>query len=69
MLVFPDRENRGNLPKNMILHREFNSQHSNKFEVLKIIRNLGAVVGGGVVQSFEKAKHILSGGGGGAGTK
>ena len=30
MYIFPDRENTGNLPKNiknMILHREFNSQH------------------------------------------
>ena len=37
MLIFADRENTGNLPKNiknMILHREFNSKMEN-FEVLK----------------------------------
>ena len=48
MFIFPDRENTGNLPKNiknMILHREFNSQHRENVEVLKIKRHFRVVVG------------------------
>ena len=36
MFIFPDRENTGICQKNTeILHREFNSQHRENFEVLK----------------------------------
>ena len=48
MFIFLDRENIGNLPKNiknLILHRKFNSQHRENFEVLKIKRHFRVVVG------------------------
>ena len=47
MFIFPDREKQREFAKNikkMISHREFNSQHRENFEVLKIKRHFRVAV-------------------------
>ena len=63
MFVFTEME-AANLPRNiktMILHREFNSQHRENFEVLKIKIHFRVVVGVATIFCLFKVNIELEG--------
>ena len=64
MFIFPDRENTGNLPKNIILHREFTSNTGKilKFQKFKVKAGLWwnvAIIFGHFDAKFEMVDNLM----------